>query len=54
MNPGLQPLELKAGQIIGSYTAVEEEDVQDQAWLRDGEVPREKHLNSVEIAGVQL
>ena len=27
VNPGLHPLELKAGQIIGSYMAVEEEDV---------------------------
>ena len=50
VNPGLQPLELKAGQIIGSYTAVKEDNVQDQAWLRNGEVPREKPLDSVGIA----
>ena len=39
VNPGLQPLELKAGQIVGSYAAVEEGDVHDQAWLRDGKCP---------------
>ncbi|XP_067945087.1 uncharacterized protein [Watersipora subatra] len=32
LNPGRQPIELGAGHVIGSYTAVEEEDIQTDLW----------------------
>ena len=43
-------MNLKLDRLLAPIRQLKKEDVKDQAWLRDGEVPREKHLDSVGIA----